>query len=116
LCYDHLAGKVGVGVTRALCDRGYLSEGEDGYAVRPEGWKWLEALGIDADELRAGRRPLTRRCLDWSERPYHLAGGLGAALAFRFLELGGIYRVRDSRAVRLSGRGRVALKQMLAIS
>jgi DNA-binding transcriptional ArsR family regulator len=116
LCYDHLAGKLGVGLTRALCEHGYLSEGDDGYVVERPGWGWLDTLGIKAEEVRALRRPLTRRCLDWSERRYHLAGALGAALAARFLELRWISRVRESRAVRLSEQGRAALQRELAIS
>src|SRR5215468_4709177 len=80
ICYDHLAGKLGVGVTRALCDHSYIHDGEVGYAVTDTGKAWFGNLGIDVEELRSSRRPLTRRCLDWSERRPHLAGGLGAAL------------------------------------
>jgi DNA-binding transcriptional ArsR family regulator len=95
ICYDHLAGKLGVAVTRALCDHCYIHDGEVGYIVTDKGKTWFGSLGIDVEELRASRRRLTRRCLDWSERRSHLAGGLGAALANRFVKLNWIARPRN---------------------
>lgn len=114
-CYDHLAGKLGVAVTRALCDHNHIDDSDAGYVVTAQGQAWFRALGIDVQALRANRRPLTRRCLDWSERRDHLAGALGAALAHRFLQLKWIARVPGSRAVRLSGRGEAALHAQLAV-
>jgi hypothetical protein len=72
-------------------------------------------LGIEIDELARGRRPLTRACLDWTERRHHLAGALGAALATSFLERGWIERRRDSRAVRVTEDGRRGLASELAV-
>jgi hypothetical protein len=51
------------------------------------------------------RRCFCRPCLDWSERRPHLAGALGAALARRCFELGWIVRMKDTRAVTITGRG-----------
>jgi hypothetical protein len=62
-----------------------------------------------------GRRPLTRPCLDWTERRHHLAGALGAALAARFIELGWIERRPASRAVRVTDKGRRAFARELAV-
>jgi DNA-binding transcriptional ArsR family regulator len=115
LCYDHLAGRLGVDVTRALCEHGHLRDGDAGYAVTAAGWAWLSSLGIAAATLRADRRPLTRQCLDWSERRHHLAGGLGAALATYMLDRGWLSRVRGSRAVRLTDRGCAALRGELGL-
>jgi len=115
ICYDHLAGKLGVAVTRALCDRCYVHDGEAGYTVTHKGQSWFRSLGVDVDELRVGRRPLTRRCLDWSERRPHLAGALGAALANRFMKLNWITRARSGRVVYLTERGEKALRAQLEI-
>jgi hypothetical protein len=65
--------------------------------------------------LRRNRRPLARLCLDWSERWYHLAGVLGDALAARCFESRWIARLRLGRAVRLTDRGRVALRDELGL-
>jgi hypothetical protein len=54
-------------------------------------------------------------CLDWSERRYHLAGALGDALAARCFESRWIARLRLGRAVRLTDRGRVALRDELGL-
>jgi DNA-binding transcriptional ArsR family regulator len=116
ICYDHLAGKVGVAVTHALCDHHYIHDGEAGYSVTDNGQAWFHALGVDLSELRANRRPLTRRCLDWSERRFHLAGALGAAMAKRFFELNWLSRVRKSRIVRLTDRGGAELRARLSLN
>src|SRR6266545_6209293 len=48
-CYDHLAGRLGVMVTRALCDHGYMHDSEAGYLVTDKGQAWFHTLGIDMD-------------------------------------------------------------------
>lgn len=115
VCYDHLAGQLGVMVTQALCECGYMQNDEVGFFVTGKGQSWFHRFGINVSDLRAGRRPLTRRCLDWSERRAHLAGALGAALTKRFLELHWITRVRAARTVHLTNRGRAALHAHLAL-
>jgi DNA-binding transcriptional ArsR family regulator len=116
ICYDHLAGELGVAVTRALCDRGYMHDGEAGYIITDKGQAWFRSLGVDVDALRAGRRPLTRRCLDWSERRPHLAGSVGAALTNRFVKLNWIARARNGRVVHLTDRGKRALRAQLVLN
>lgn len=110
-CYQHLAGKVGTAVTQGLCDSGHLRDAEDGYAVARS--SWFLTMGIDTDRLRP--RPLTRRCLDWSERRPHLGGSLGVALLRRFMELKWLTPMRESRCLRLTSHGRRALEEALGI-
>jgi DNA-binding transcriptional ArsR family regulator len=95
LCYDHLAGRLGVELTDALVRAGRLSAD---FTLTDAGAACFTGLGVDVDRLRQGRRPVTRTCLDWTERRPHLAGSLGAALASLALE-----RIRVRR--RLTGRG-----------
>ncbi|WP_221938212.1 helix-turn-helix transcriptional regulator [Corallococcus sp. Z5C101001] len=109
-CYDHLAGRLGIRVTDFLLEREFLRLQGDAFQVTRAGDTWLRDFGISLDGLRAGRRPLTRACLDWSERRPHLAGALGAALTKRFFERGWLTRLRGTRAVRLTERGQVALR------
>jgi hypothetical protein len=111
-CYGHLAGKAGVALLDALLWRGYLADNGSDYAVTAEGEAWLDELGVHRPKLK---RPLTRRCLDWSERQPHLAGSLGVALTTRLIELKWLARKRDSRAVRLTQLGRQALEWQLGL-
>jgi DNA-binding transcriptional ArsR family regulator len=114
-CYDHLAGVLGVRVTDALvAQQALLVEGRS-YTVTDAGMARFAALGVDVDAVaesaRRTRRPLTRACLDWSERRYHLAGALGAALVERLLDAGWVERMPASRALRVTNSGRRALRR-----
>jgi DNA-binding transcriptional ArsR family regulator len=113
-CYGHLAGQLGVKITQALCAENYLcSEERLGYRVSDAGEAWFRRIGIELGLIK--RRPLTKCCLDWSERRHHLAGALGVALADRALELRWLARVRESRAVRLTDHGKDALRSELGL-
>ena len=111
-CYDHLAGALGVALLESLQRQRLLTPKLD---VSPRGADRFARLGIEIDELARGRRPLTRACLDWTERRHHLAGALGAALATSFLERGWIERRPGSRAVRVTDSGRRGIARGLAI-
>ncbi|MCA3300601.1 MAG: helix-turn-helix transcriptional regulator [Methylocystis sp.] len=106
-CYDHLAGRLGVGIADALVARGHVELGADGGAVTPTGEAFLASFGIAArlDGARRGR-PFCRPCLDWSERRPHLAGVLGASLCVRCLELGWLRRRPGTRALEITHEGR----------
>jgi len=114
-CYDHLAGALGVALTDALSGRDWIRGDEEGFEITVAGRVGFSDLGINLLALSRGRRPLARACLDWSERRPHLAGALGAALLHRCLDERWIARVRDSRAVRLTDRGRRALSAALGL-
>jgi DNA-binding transcriptional ArsR family regulator len=115
-CYDHLAGIVGVRVTHALLDRKWLRMRDDTFAAAPALLTWLADHGHPLAADPPLRRPLTRACLDWSERTPHLAGQIGAAIADLALAKQWVVRVRDSRALRLTSRGRTALASELALT
>jgi DNA-binding transcriptional ArsR family regulator len=107
-CYDHLAGRLGVAVTEAMSDLGWL---DDDLVPTSSGDAALAERGIDLAALRAGRRRLTRPCADWTERRPHLAGSLGAAVATEFLAQRWIERDRP-RAIRITRAGRAALTEV----
>jgi DNA-binding transcriptional ArsR family regulator len=111
-CYDHLAGALGVALFDALQRQRLLTPELE---VTKRGVKRFGDLGIDIEMLASRRRPLTRRCLDWTERRHHLAGSLGAALAARFLDLGWIEHRPTSRAVRVTAKGRRALAREVRV-
>lgn len=112
VCYDHLAGELGVLVYERLAQRGAFALGADGVMLTPQGRQAMETLGVDMAEPK-GRRPFCRTCLDWSERRHHLAGTLGAALLARFEQLGWAKRAHDSRVMAFSAAGEAALRDWL---
>ena len=115
-CYDHLAGRLGVRVTNALLADGLLAGGGEGFTVTVAGRSRFAAFGIDVAALERSRRPLTRACLDWTERRHHLAGALGAALTAELFERGWLVRSGRGRAVQLTPTGRVGLAEELGLA
>lgn len=118
-CYDHLAGRLGVGLCDALVAGGHVDLGPDAAAVTPSGLKLLAALGLDVAALAGpgrGRRILCRPCLDWSERRAHLGGALGAALCTHGLDEGWITRTPGSRAVVVTRKGERVFRDALGLN
>jgi DNA-binding transcriptional ArsR family regulator len=113
VCYDHLAGELGVLVYERLARRGAFALDADGIALTAQGRDLVRALGIEAGTLPASRRPFCRTCLDWSERRHHLAGQLGTAMLDRFQQLGWARRVPESRVLAFTAEGEAALRAWL---
>jgi DNA-binding transcriptional ArsR family regulator len=114
-CYDHLAGRLGVALADGLHAQGHLHIGDGAALVTENGRQFLAGLGVTLPNGPAGKRPLCRLCLDWSERRPHLAGLLGAALQSRMFELDWIARIPGSRAIRVTQVGIGGLWQHFAI-
>jgi predicted transcriptional regulator len=114
-CYDHLAGKLGVAITNALLEQGFLIEDEQNYKLTDKGVTWFASWQIDVELLKTKQRKFAYACLDWSERHYHIAGALGAALADLFFDNGWIKRVSHSRAVKITPAGEMFLANALGI-
>jgi hypothetical protein len=106
-CYDHLAGRIGVGIADALAANRHIILTEDGGEVTDAGARLLTRFGADLHPR--SNRIFCRPCLDWSERRYHVAGLVGAEICRRCLELGWLIRERDSRALRLTAAGKAGL-------
>jgi DNA-binding transcriptional ArsR family regulator len=115
MCYDHLAGRLGVAVADALLARRVLAWRGDTLEVTAPGRRWLARFAIELDALVSARRPLLRPCLDWTERREHLGGALGAALATQLIERDWVRRGRDTRALRITTTGRLGLRRVLGI-
>jgi DNA-binding transcriptional ArsR family regulator len=123
-CYDHLAGRLGVAVFRALIERGFVTGGDGlhhledathdrlaapgrdvAYTLTTSGRERLERLGVELPEpANDGATPL-RYCVDWSEQRHHLSGAVGRALTDRLLGLGWLERAAVGRAVRVTNIG-----------
>ena len=105
MCYDHLAGRLGVMLTEAMLGRGQMVAEDRDFALTADGEVFCAAIGIPLEAVRSQRRTLARQCLDWSERRPHLAGSLGAAIAELALSSGWIERERKGRRVFITARG-----------
>ena len=114
VCYDHLAGELGVKAFESLLRGGVFVRTADGIRLTEAGVRWFVDLGIDTAGLAAQRRMLCRPCMDWSERRQHLAGALGCALLSRVCELKWAKRDRDSRVIRFTPRGRQSFVELIA--
>lgn len=115
-CYKHLAGTLGVALTKALVERKVLRETGRDYVVTRSGASWFADFGIGSGALRKGGRVFARQCLDWSERRNHLAGALGTALAERLFELDWIRRLPASRAIQVTAPGRAGLRRCFGLN
>lgn len=111
VCYDHLAGELGVALFDALVRRKLIelpaSHGTEGGLIEltDKGRRFFDGLGIDLDASGRSRRAPCRSCLDWSVRRHHLAGTLGAAVLDRCYEQKWAKRINGTRIVRFSRAG-----------
>jgi hypothetical protein len=102
-------------ITDHLLQKGYLQEQDNAFTVPPAGQQWFAGLQIDIAALQKKRRILARPCLDWSERRYHLAGTLGAALLDKMLEADWVRSTQHSRAVVITATGQQQLYKLLGV-
>jgi DNA-binding transcriptional ArsR family regulator len=98
-CYDHLAGRAGVGLldallkSRSLSRTDHTDSASTRFAVTGAGARTLASFGLNISEVRRSRRHFAGECIDWTQRRGHLNGALAAAITTRLFELGWIARV-----------------------
>lgn len=105
VCYNHLAGQMGVQMFTSMLDRDLLWEQGEDLGLTAQGEAFVADFGVALDGLSAARAPLCRSCLDWSERRTHLAGSLGRAMLARMEALAWVRRDKGSRALLFSQTG-----------
>jgi DNA-binding transcriptional ArsR family regulator len=123
MCYDHLAGRLGVELTQSLSRERLISSGAwkrrptrgAAYGTTKRGVEFLQSFGIDPRAVRAQPRSYAHACLDRTERRPHLAGSLGAAVAWRLFDLGWIERLPGTRALRITPAGRRGIKTTFGV-
>lgn len=112
MCYDHLAGRLGVEIARSMLERRLIRSSGGNFMLTRRGEEFCGSLNIDVEALHAQRRMFARECLDWSERKLHIGGALGAALSVAFIERQWVIRPRARRRVFVSEIGERALKEL----
>jgi len=115
MCYDHLAGRIGVGIAELLASRSLIVAKDGAFEITKRGASWLSGFGIEPRSLTASRRKLATQCLDWSERRPHVGGALGAAIAQRTIALGWFKRTRVNRSLKITSEGERALASQFRI-
>jgi DNA-binding transcriptional ArsR family regulator len=130
VCYDHLAGRLGVALTEAMLDEGLLYgdntvdftttaderpvgfvSRSDGLQLTSDGRARLTAFGVavpDSDHVRC--------CIDWTEQRHHISGAHGRALLARLIDVGWLSRSRSGRALRISRDGEAGLARTFGIT
>ena len=107
VCYNHLAGTMGVHMYQSMASSGYFSTSTNGLLLSPSGAQFISDFGLDIENLPPSSAPICRECLDWSARQSHLAGRLGRALLAHMIALGWAKRLPDSRVVQFSKSGQL---------
>ena len=118
-CYDHLAGRIAVGIADAMVTRGEIDWSADGGELTGSGTAFLANIGVDlSPSLERGRRKrvFCRPCLDWSERRVHIAGALGAALLSHMTDRKWLRPDAGSRAMAITPAGRRELNALFGLS
>ena len=115
VCYNHLAGDMGIQLYDALIKKGCLEAHGDDLMLTETGQEIVTGFGIDLAKMSQTRAPLCRACLDWSARRMHLAGSLGRAFLSRFEELGWAKRTPGSRVVHFSPKGLAEFEAFTAL-
>lgn len=112
-CYGHLAGELGVKITKALMTKGYIKETDNSrYKLTHDGELWISKLGINIAKLNINVHSLPLH-IDWTVRQNHLAGPLSLALTKKFLELGWLREGNMKREIILTPYGKKALCEEL---
>lgn len=115
MCYNHLAGTLGVMFTEALVEKQIIRVVETGYVVENEGYAWLEEFGLAGGMFKKHESLFIPWHIDWSERKHHVAGSFGDAFAKRLLTLHWIERQPASRAVRLTELGQSEIERIFGL-
>lgn len=109
ICYDHLAGKLGIKITHAFLKASYVKLENDIFYITDLGINKLVELEI----IKQGKKNIKNqsgiRCYDWSEKSYHIAGKLGYTIANGLIKLGWIEKSLISRELKITEIGKVNL-------
>ncbi|MGC1487655.1 MAG: winged helix-turn-helix domain-containing protein [Albidovulum sp.] len=111
VCYNHLAGELGVQMFDAMMARGHFEARGEGLMPTPAAWKFAAGFDITPEVFDASRAPLCRTCLDWSARRSHLGGRLGRAYLGAFEARGWARRLPGSRVIAFTSEGERAFAQ-----
>lgn len=108
-CYGHLAGKLGVELTEAIIDLGYLRDLGEVYQVTDKGKQWLREFGIHPLPKTVNLEAVPHH-IDWTVRKYHLGGPFALAITRRLIDLGWIESGAIRRSIQVTNLGCSSLR------
>ncbi len=111
LCYHHIAGKLGCGLTDAMFAEGILTHTRAGPALSDRGKTWARRFDIDTEALDDSPRMTVRLCLDWTEERPHLGGALGSALLDALIARDWVRSFRGKPEILVTPRGFSGFRQ-----
>lgn len=114
-CYRHLAGQLGVDMTEMFLREQYLFEDEQSFRVSQKGAVFFAKFGVDTTTLQKNSRVFAKKCLDRSERRFHLGGALGEAWCTALFSAGWLHQAESSRIVAVTDQGRRQLAEYAAL-
>lgn len=119
VCYDHLAGEMGVKLLDSFMSKGLFcfSEGQQNqsqFMLNEKGNAVFQDFGIDTDLLNKAKRPVCRTCIDWSVRRPHLAGSLGAAILNQFYAKNWVIKSETPRLLLFTPKGEAAFRKFIS--
>jgi DNA-binding transcriptional ArsR family regulator len=114
-CYDHLAGRLGVSIAESLIESNHIYDNGENFELTLLGENFFHSIGIEVTQIRKKRRAFTCKCLDWSERKFHLAGALGNSILLHALEENWIERIPATRAIRVTNKGNKGFKDVFGV-
>ncbi|MFX0541638.1 ArsR/SmtB family transcription factor [Roseovarius sp. S4756] len=113
-CYNHIAGRLGVLMTRCLAASDVLLIASETVAPGPRYMAFLKEAGIDVPPV-AGGKPLVKLCLDWTERRHHISGPFATAILDRAVTSNWLQRRTGSRSLMITEDGFQALDRFFAL-
>ncbi|GEL15024.1 ArsR/SmtB family transcription factor [Pediococcus cellicola] len=116
-CYDHLAGKLGVGLTQTFLNNNVIIEKNNDFLVTTSGSNYLQKnFNLNLAQLSQKKRAFCKPCLDWSERKDHIAGAVGNAIFISLLKREFVIKSENSRAVELTRKGEIFLNDTIGLN
>jgi len=112
VCYDHLAGDLGVFMFDRLLSLEALVMSDSGTVVLGDrSGAIFGAIGLTP--VISGNKPFCRTCMDWSVRRWHLAGPLAAQILDRLQALRWLSQRDGSRILQFTAAGENRFAQWL---
>ncbi|MBQ4835141.1 ArsR/SmtB family transcription factor [Pseudoalteromonas luteoviolacea] len=115
VCYDHLAGELGVQLYDALVSANMLEDFGELTRLTEKGKTYFMSLGVDFQQFNKNSRPVCKSCLDWSERRNHIAGHLGSWILNYIFEQKWAKQDLDARSITFTSKGLKAFNSTFLI-
>ena len=113
-CYNHIAGRLGVLMTKRLIALDVLSLRSDALARGAQYRAFLDDIGIHVLPVSSGKHP-AKLCLDWTERQHHISGPLATGIMQKSLTANWLERRTASRALSVTEKGYEAFERWFGL-